>query len=308
MGSTPMTLLFPYWILLCVALLVLAWWLSSRQKYSHWQTVLNPSVWQFLSASSQQLKRWSDLLLMAALVALAMSAPALKTNDDSSLRHTNGWVMIADVSRSMTLDDVVPSRLAGMRASLDTLATQAKARPVALIIFAGDAFLAVPPAFDKTLLREHIALMEYGVIEQDGSNLARALSLASSVIEEGGFVHSRVFVMSDSGGTGNASEAAARHLADQGHRMDVILYGNRTDNTATSANIDSAKVLAKSGNGKLLHATPMGDVPLEQLDLDDRSASLHNAGMRALYWRNQSHWLLLLLIPLMLMRFSRGVV
>jgi len=174
---------------------------------------------------------------------------------------------------------------------------------MALVIYAGDAFLVVPPVFDKTLLNEHIALLDYGIIAHDGSNLARALSLATAVINDSEFLRARVFVFSDSDGINNNSTAAARHLSSNGHQVDMLIFGTATEDIKTTVNIDAGKTFANAGSGKLLIANRLGEIDLDKLKLDSVVEATHNADVRALYWQNQSHWLLLFMVPLALLWF-----
>jgi len=156
---------------------------------------------------------------------------------------------------------------------------------MALIIYAGDAFLVVPPVFDKTLLNEHIALLEYGIISQDGSNLARALSLTTAVINDSEFLRARVFVLSDSDGINNHSTAAARHLAANGHQVDMMIFGTATEDAQTAVNIEAAKAFSNAGKGKLLVANRLGELNIDKLELDSVVQATHNADVRALYWQ-----------------------
>jgi len=177
---------------------------------------------------------------------------------------------------------------------------------LALVIYAGDAFLVVPPVFDKTLLNEHIALLEYGIISQDGSNLARALSLTTAVISDSEFLRARVFVFSDSDGINNNSTAAARHLSAQGHQVDMVMFGTATEDAKTAIDVDAALAFTQAGDGNLLIANRLGELNFDELALGSVVEATHNADVRALYWQNQSHWLLLFLLPLALLWFRQN--
>ena len=296
-------LLYPYWLIICALLLVFS---AMRPAIANaWRKVLSPGLLRFLAPQYRSVTNLSVVLISAACIAFALSSPAVRTADESTYQHATGWVAVADVSRSMTLDDVAPSRFTAMRDALDALSRSAGARPMALIIYAGDAFLVVPPVFDKTLLDEHIALLEYGVIAHDGSNLARALSLATAVINDSEFLRARVFVFSDSAGINNNSTAAARHLAASGHQVDMLLFGTATEDTNTAIDIDAAKAITDAGGGKFLLANRLGEIDIEKFDLRSEVQATHNADVLALYWQNQSHWLLLLTLPLALFWFRQ---
>ena len=157
-------ILRPLWILPALLLLIAS--LASRHNAvrSHWKDVLSPALFHYLGAENNRLSRWNLPLLIASLVTLSLCQPVLRKSDDETWRHSIGWIMVADVSRSMTLDDTVPSRLGAMREALAELSRQADARPIALILFSGDAFLVAPPAFDRSVFNEHTALLEHGLI------------------------------------------------------------------------------------------------------------------------------------------------
>lgn len=300
----PMRLLHPWALLLFAAIVLLILW-RRQALFNAWQRILSSDVFDYLGGSASQ-RHASIPLLMAAGVALALSSPALKQTDGSAYQQSQAWILVVDVSRSMTLNDTVPSRLAAARTALATLAEAAGARAVALMVYAGDAFLVSPPAFDRQLIDEQIALLEHGIVPMEGTNLARALSLASSVMAESDLVQSRVFVLSDSGGSGRAAEAAAQHLASEGHRVDILLYGLADGTTASTAqsagviDLSSAAAIARAGQGQLVEADALGQLDWDLLDLDRYNDPADLPELSGLHWHNQSHWLLLLLIPLWL--------
>ena len=299
----------PLWLPVALALLVLAFALRRPRRADDWHRVLSPEVLAFLGGSPPNDKpgtRWAPdpLLLAAALVALALAAPATRRSDAATWRHSSGWIAVVDVSRSMTLDDTVPSRLAAARDTLLALSRNAGARPLALILYAGDAFLVAPPAFDRRLVEEHAALLEHGVVPLEGSNLARALSLAAEVADGGAFVGARVLVLGDSGGTGRASEAAARHLAGRGHRLDVVLFGG--DATLRPVDVTASERVARAGGGRIVRSDAFGRVPLDALALDRDGDPDTAPGLRSLVWHDRSHWLLFGAAPLVLLAFRRA--
>lgn len=302
----------PLWIVAALLLLLASWVLKQVSTRSDWDRVIAEPVFAYLGGRAQNRLSWNIALLTAALVALSLCKPVLRQSDDDTWRHSIGWVVLADVSRSMTLSDVVPSRLSAMRLALSELSRQAGARPISLILFSGDAFLVAPPAFDLSVYNEHAALLEHGVLPTEGSNLARALSLATAVVQDSEFIQARLFVLGDSGGISKSSLAAARYLADAGHRLDVLVFGtagNASGNDDTPAELvvdeESVSALAKAGNGRYLIANQFGTVDYDALNLQQQASASTHSELQALVWRQQSHWILLLVIPLMLWLFRQ---
>ena len=302
------TLLYPWWLLGSVVLL-LAYVLTNTGLTSDWQRVLHSNVLQYLRHGDHRTNNRHSAFLVAAIACLALSTPSVPGNDADTFRHTQGWIVLADVSRSMALTDVTPSRISAMRDAAIELADRANTNSTTLIIYAGDAFIIAPPSFDRANFRENANLLEYGVIPSDGSNLTRALSLAWSVIDGSQLVNARIFVLSDTGGFNTRSDAAIARLAATGHRTDLILFGSDESTNAAPFDLETAAQLAKSGNGSVVLADAIGRVGFEQLSLSkinfDKSL-LAQTGVTTLHWSNLSHWLLLLVIPILLVLFYRG--
>ncbi len=316
---TSITWLHPLWLFAALVFFLFACFWRYPGNKDHWHRVMSSSVLSFLGNTDRVLRRLNLVFIIATIICIALAKPALRQSSNETWRHSIGWVVVADVSRSMTLNDSVPSRLSAAREAMLSLSNAAGARPIAMILYAGDAFLVAPPAFDRSHFNEHAALLEHGIIPQEGSNLARALSLASSVIEESEYVRARVFVIGDSGGFNQNSEAAARHFASEGHRLDVIVFGSEADQSISSniennsqapnnvaVDLTASHSLAKAGGGIVMHGNKFGVVNFKPLKLHRDSDASNASALESLVWRNQSHWLLLLALPLMLYWFHQN--
>ena len=291
------TLLAPFWIPITAVLILLARKIPHHSAYSNWQQVLSPALMQYFQQNNQSSnKNWNSSLILAAIATLALTAPSERTHTSETFQQSHGWIAVVDVSRSMTLTDVAPSRLGAVRNSLLDLSELSAGYPLSMVLFAGDAFLVAPPAFDKRLFNEQAALLEHGIVPLEGSNLARALSLVDSVVRSGEFISTRVFVYSDGGGISKSSIAAARHLSDNGHRVDLILTGG-TINGQTPADIKDLQDFINTGQGDLITATALGAIDIQALSPNSWSSADSRSFFDALVWKNQSHWLLLLLVP-----------
>jgi len=307
-----MTVLQPWWLVFAL-LLFIAFWLLRTSQTDAWQQVIPQNVLVFLKRHKKSTPKRNIVWLIAAIGFAALSGPSTESEDKESYRHTQGWIVLADVSRSMTLTDITPSRIAAMRDAALELASQAQAHSVTLIVYAGDAFLIAPPSYDIENFNANANQLSYGIIPLDGSNLTRALSLGLSVIEDSGLVNARLFVLSDTGGFNTRSSSAIARIADRGHRTDLILFGTEefsSEETGNNEQIDLqlAKNMANVGNGTVIRADAIGNVNYSKLDLDDNVPAtelLTQSGLITLGWSNHSHWLLLCAVPFMLMLFYR---
>ena len=301
-----LTFLQPWW-LLPAALLLAAFLVTSEHTRNGWQRIINANVLKFLHGDIANSNRDFGLLI-AALACIALSSPSIPASGANTYQHSQGWIILADVSRSMTLTDIKPSRVSALRDTAIELATRASANSTTLILYAGDAFVVAPPSFDLANFTENANQIDYGVIPLDGSNLTRALSLAWSVIESSQLVNARLFILSDTGGFNTRSDAALSRLAANGHRADIILFGSEDSTNAAPFDLKAASQLAKSADGTIISADTLGQVDLSRLTLTmahTGNGVLTQTGITTLRWSNQSHWILLLVIPLLLLLFYR---
>lgn len=301
-----MTWLTPAWLLAAAALALLAVLRRWRTPVDSWHRIIAGSVLQMLRPA-QPATRWPLSLVAATLTCLALAGPATQHLSQSVLRHAQGWIVLLDVSRSMGLTDIAPSRAAAARQAAVQLVRYAESRPVALILFAGDAYLAGPVSFDKDHLQAFLHGIEPGVIPIDGSRLRRALTLADSIGQQSGMLGNRVFVLSDATGDLASALPAAASLARAGHRVDVLTFAGTADNPAGRVDLAGARQMADAGNGVSVGSDALGRINWASLQLDESSwhRRLTATPLQTLTMRNQSHWILLLLLPLLLLMLTR---
>lgn len=302
-----MTLLHPWWLAPALVLLI-CYFLLGRKGSSDWWRVIDARVLHYLQGDQFSSNTRHTGFLLAGIACMALSGPSILQSDTKTFKHNQGWIVIADVSRSMTLNDIAPSRLAAMRDTAIELAANANASSTTLIVYAGDAFIVAPPSFDDANFRENANLMEYGIVPSDGSNITRALALAWSVVDGSKMINARIFILSDTGGFNSRSNAAISRLSNLGHQTDLILFGSNDSENTTPFDLDNASTMAQSGGGNYVIANRLGQVNFNKLALQDNNIGkqfLTQTGITALHVSNQSHWLLLFAIPLLLLMFYR---
>lgn len=121
-------------------------------------------------------------LLAAGLLLAGLFGPALGTTR-KQMRSTGKdvWVMV-DVSRSMDAQDVRPSRLERVKASLPPLLAAAGADRVALVAFAGEAEVRCPLTFDQAALLLYAATLQTGQLQTGSTDIGGALDSVRAAI------------------------------------------------------------------------------------------------------------------------------
>ena len=151
--------------------------------------------------------------LSCTLLALALARPYLGETTISVKTTTKSrQVLIAlDVSRSMLVNDVKPSRLERAKMLIRSLLDPLAGEQVGLILFAGTAFLQCPMSTDHDVLRETLPLVNPDFIPKGGTNYDRMLETALSSFPQDANATPILIIMSD----GEAHDQSwRRHLRE----------------------------------------------------------------------------------------------
>jgi Ca-activated chloride channel family protein len=213
-------LLRPQWLLaLPVVVFVAFWSIRGAARLSGWDRAIDPP----LLAALQQLGRVlpgtprRNFLpaLAAGLITLALAGPARQAGDASTFRNLDGLVVVMDLSRSVAEG----GRLPQARAAARLLVERAGSRPVGLIVYAGDAYVASPLTTDLRALGAAIAALDGETVPDLGSRPERALALARRVLTESRTITGDIVLISDGGGDVEDALSEAASLKAAGGRI-----------------------------------------------------------------------------------------
>ncbi len=125
------------------------------------------------------------MLQTTALVffAIALAQPQCGEKAEVVKRRGIDVVVAIDASKSMLARDVAPSRLERARLELSTLLDQLKGDRVAVVAFAGDAFIQCPLTSDYGAARIFLRAIDPNQMPQGGTNIGSALLLARQVFD-----------------------------------------------------------------------------------------------------------------------------
>ena len=151
--------------------------------------------------------------LSLLLFALALSQPECGSRAELTKRRGIDVVVALDASKSMRARDVLPSRLDRAKLELSTLLDELKGDRVAIVAFAGDAFIQCPLTSDYAAAKLFLRAIDPDQMQEGGTNIGAALSMAQQVLEgaDRGAKDRVVVLLSDgedlSGEVGEATEA-----------------------------------------------------------------------------------------------------
>ncbi len=134
-------------------------------------------------------------------------------------------VLLVDVSHSMDARDTPPSRLRRAGRLAERLVQEASGIRLGLVIFAGDAFPAVPLTHDRDALETYLRTLDSELISYPGSDLARALRVASDVFDPRSDRSRALVLLSDGEHAGGDLDAALAHARRLGVRVVAVGFG-----------------------------------------------------------------------------------
>lgn len=135
-------------------------------------------------------------------------------------------VVCLDVSRSMLARDVHPSRLVRARDEIRALTERAGGNRIGLVLFAGDARLAVPLTRDMTSLSTLVGLANPLSVNRGGTNLGAALTTALAALQGATGEHEAIFLLSDGEDLEGAGFTAAQTAAESNIVVHCIGFGS----------------------------------------------------------------------------------
>lgn len=294
-------LLRPQWLMALLPVALTAFWQLSRPRDAGgWEKIMSPPMLQAmtaLGAFGTGRSKWHPALLPAAMTALilGMAGPAIQRDDVPALAQSDVAVIALDMSPSVaTGPDLQQVQLAAA-GLLQGLA----GRPVGLILYAGEAFVAAAPTNDPATLGTLISVLDAETMPGQGSKPAAALGLAATLLED--LPRGDVILVSDGGGIDTATLAAADRLGEQSVRLSALVLDNPAAGAPKNATNTLQTVTRNGGT-----ALPASDVSRLATRLAADPATSRDPDLLALQYRDLGPFLAALaLIPLLILMRGR---
>ena len=112
------------------------------------------------------------------LVVVAAAGPQVGTRLTEVTREGSDVVIALDLSQSMLAEDIAPNRLLRARHEIARMLEALRGDRVALVPFAGVAFVQVPLTMDYSAVITVLNALDPGMIPQPGTALAEAIKQA----------------------------------------------------------------------------------------------------------------------------------
>lgn len=181
-----MELLRPWVLLLLLPLAALGWRLWRHPAgLGDWPRVADPALLAAMRQIGHAQTGGAGLRLWllwgaAALLVVALAGPAVPRREAVVYRNLDGVIFVLEASSDTVDGPHWPGLMAGLRTGLQGLGT----RPGALIVYGGDAYVAVDMTYDTSELGLTAALIEADTLPDPGRDAGKALQLAETLVRQ----------------------------------------------------------------------------------------------------------------------------
>jgi Ca-activated chloride channel family protein len=323
----------PWWLLLLLPLGLLVWQvIRGRYDSGSWRAVVDARLLPHLLSGAEGARRngmrWL-LSAVAGLAIIALAGPTWEKLPQPAYRKDTALVILLDLSRSMNVADIKPSRLARARHKIADILNLRIEGQTALVVYAADAFAVTPLTSDVDTILALLADLDSKLMPAQGSRADRAFELGLELFANAGVERGDLLLVSDGVGDGVLQRIEALRARHPDHRFSVLAVGTPEggpvplDNggflktsggsiVISEMREDNLRRVAHDGGG--VYATISAD------DIDVNSlAYLMESGIESgdarrdedrsvETWRELGPWLLLLALPFASLAFRRGVI
>lgn len=320
----------PGWLIALVPVVVIAFLLwYQKHNAKQWQQMVAPELLTYLlDGQTTRIKPEQLIILLFAwiLACLALAGPSWEKRPVAVEQNQQALVMILDLSPSMMSEDLKPSRLVRARLKIADMLRQREDGQTALLVYAGDVHVVTPLTDDTETINNIIPALHPNIMPAQGSNTEAAVSRAIQLLKDSSITHGDLLLITD--GVDEDAQYTVRDIMnkEQNYRLSILGVGGDTPTP-----IPSSKGSFVRDNARNIVTTKLNASDLQQLANETRGRyrTLANTSKDIDHlldfpapakedtqrverefdsWYDRGHWLVLLLLPIALYTFRRGVL
>ena len=264
------------YLLAVVAVLALIWFFMRRQQTKRLKKFGDLTLVRELMPD---VSRWRPVLkfwlleAVLVLIIIMLARPQLAGRISKQQRDGIEMVIALDVSNSMLAADVKPDRLSRAKMMVEDLINKFTNDKIALVVFAGDAFVQMPITSDYVSAKMFLNDITPGMIRNQGTDIANAIDVASQSFTQQEGIGKAIIVITDGEDHEGGAEEAAKAAYDSGCNIFILGIGSTkgepipnpdtggfmVDDTGTKVvsrlNEQMCSDIAKAGGGAYIHVT-----------------------------------------------------
>jgi len=322
----------PLWLLALIPLVIFLWHrFNHRVSSRSWQKVVDAALLPHLlspKGESRQSALWAVMGMAAGLAIIALAGPVWNKLPQPIFRQQSALVIVLDLSRSMDSGDIKPSRLIRARHKVADILKLRNEGQSALIVYAADAFVVTPLTEDNATINALLPSLSTEIMPSQGSQADKALSQALDLFVNAGVASGDILLVSDGFNDNEFNAMQALLQKTPQYRVSVLGIGTeeggpiplsnggflKDDEGAiviTRLNESNMRETAQSGKGEYqIISTNDSDIDqlLKAMQVNPFESDAVESDLQADVWRELGPWLVLLILPMVVLVFRRGVI
>ncbi|PUA30037.1 MAG: hypothetical protein B0W54_05780 [Cellvibrio sp. 79] len=328
--SSQFHFLRPHWLLALIPVVVLAlllWY--QKHNARQWQQMVAPELLKYLlDGQTTRIKPWQLIALLFSWIigCVALAGPAWEKLPVSVEKNQQALVIMLDLSPSMMSEDLKPSRLVRARLKMIDLLRERKDGQTALLVYAGDVHVVTPLTDDVETIINIIPALHPNVMPAEGSNTEAAVDRGLKLLKDAGISQGDLLLITD--GVIAAAQSRIIETMNQNnlYRLSVMGVGGaeptpipstkggfvrdgKRNIVTTQLDASELQSFARQTHGRYRTLTNNSSDIDYLMDLPaPEKQETQTVDREFDSWYDRGHWLVLLLLPIVLYCFRRGVL
>lgn len=327
---TQLHFLRPFWLLAIapvIGIALLLWY--QKHNARQWQQMIAPELLHYLlDGQTTRIKPWPLLALLSAwiITCIALAGPSWEKRPVAVEQNQQALVVMLDLSPSMLSEDIKPSRLVRARLKIADLLRLRKDGQTALLVYAGDVHVVTPLTDDTETINNIIPALHPNIMPAQGSNTEAAINRGLKLLKDAQLTQGDLLLITD--GIDEDAQYTIRDIMNKEHqyRLSILGVGGSTPTPIPSnkggfvrdskRNIVTTKLdasalqqLASDTRGRYRTLANTGSDIATLMDLPTpENSETQRVDREFDSWYDRGHWLVLILLPIILYCFRRGVL
>ncbi|MEO7993093.1 MAG: VWA domain-containing protein [bacterium] len=238
-----------------VALVVTLLQFEQRRRREAIGRFVQPGLWETIGGVQRE--HFGQIrLVLVGLACLLIVIALARPKGGIVLEETTGEgidiVFAMDISRSMSADDIAPSRFQVMKSIARTLVDQNPEDRIGVVAFAGEAFVQCPLTLDHPTVKSFIDALTFEPNIKQGTAVGEAIMSALDRFDSD---NARVLILFTDGESNKGADplAAARKAAERGIKVYTVGIGSEEGVTL----MDSRDPFFGTPQPRLQHGEPV---------------------------------------------------
>ncbi len=243
------------YLLIGIPVLILLFYLSYRWRNQRLDRMISSGLQSNLVGHISKIRRRTKqllLLLSVLLLSFAWANPQWGNKKAKVLSQSADLFILLDISQSMMVEDVSPSRLERAKRFSEKLVRGLRGNRIGLVLFAGEAYLQMPLTTDYAATEIFLRTANTNQAGTQGTVIGEAINLATKAFEEDNLHHKAIIIISD----GEDHDAKAIAQAEESYNQGIVTYtigiGTEEGDFIPYKAPNGANDFKRDANGKLI--------------------------------------------------------